>query len=449
MTKDLTEGSPFKLIVKFAVPLLLGLLFQQFYSVVDTMIVGQTLGADALAAVGATGSINFLVIGFCVGVCSGFAIPVAQQFGAKNEVNVRKYVANSGWLCLIFSIIITIVTCIFCTQILTVMKTPKDIFEGAYIYIFIIFAGIPTTFLYNMLSGIIRSLGDSKTPVVFLAVSSILNIILDFVLILFFKMGVAGAAVATVISQTISGIACLIYMIKKFDMLKMKDDEWKLDKHFAGVLCTMGIPMGLQYSITAIGSVILQSAVNTLGTVYVSSVAAGSKLGGFFCCPFDALGSTMATFGGQNVGAGKPKRVHEGIKAAVLLGLIYSIISMIIYYFCADYLALLFVKSSETEIIYNVRLYLIWNGLFYFPLALVNIVRFMIQGMGYSQLAIFAGVFEMLARTIVAFCFVPKLGYMAVCYSNPAAWIAADIFLIPAYYYCFGKLKKMFDKPQN
>lgn len=449
MTKDLTVGSPFKLVFQFALPLLFGLLFQQFYNVVDTMIVGQTLGPDALAAVGSTGAINFLVIGFCIGICNGFAIPIAQQFGAKNEVNVRKYVANAAWLCCVFAIILTILTCVLCNWILTIMKTPDLIFDSAYIYIFIIFAGIPATFLYNMVSGIIRSLGDSKTPVVFLVLSSVLNIILDFVLICFAKMGVAGAAVATVVSQAIAGVGCLIYMIKKFESLKMQDDEWKLDKHFALVLCGMGIPMGLQYSITAIGSVILQAAVNTLDPVYISSIAAATKLSCFFACPFDALGSTVATFGGQNVGAGEPERVHKGLKAAVFFGLVYSILALVIYFICADYLALLFVKAKEVEIIKNVRVFLMWNGAFYFPLALVCIVRFMIQGMGYSQLAVFAGVFEMIARTLVAIIFVPRFGYVAACLASPVAWIFADAFLIPAYYHCLGKLRKMFPKSQQ
>ncbi|MBQ6886810.1 MAG: MATE family efflux transporter [Lachnospiraceae bacterium] len=442
MTKDLTEGKPLKLILKFAIPLLFGLLFQQFYSVIDTMIVGKFLGSDALAAVGSTGSVNFMVIGFCMGVCNGFAIPVAQQFGAKREIELRKYVANAAWLCVLFAIIMTALTTILCRPILEIMRTPDDIINQAYSYIFIIFAGIPAMMLYNMLAGIIRSLGDSKTPVAFLALSSIINIILDVVLIYYFKMGVAGAAYATVISQIISGICCFFFMRKKYEILKITKEEWKFDSHYALILCGMGIPMGLQYSITAIGSVILQTAVNSLGTVYVSSMTAASKLSIFFCCPFDALGSTMATYGGQNVGAGKIDRLGKGLKACILLGAAYSVIALVVYIFFAPKLSLLFLDASEVEIIANAKMCLIANGMFYFALALVNIVRFMIQGMGFSSLAVFAGVFEMIARGIVGFVFVPIFGYRAACFASPAAWVMADIFLIPAYIYCVNKLKK-------
>lgn len=442
MTKDLTEGKPMQLILKFAFPLLFGYLFQQFYSVIDTMIVGKFLGADALAAVGSTGSVNFLVIGFCMGVCSGFAIPVAQQFGAKKERELRKFVANSVWLCMISSIIMTVLTTVFCRTIMEVMRTPDDIIEEAYKYIFIIFAGIPATFLYNMLAGIIRSLGDSKTPVVFLAISSFINIILDVVLIYCFKTGVAGAAYATVISQLVSGIFCFFFVRKKYEILRMSKDEWKFDSHYVRILCSMGFPMGLQYSITAIGSVVLQAAVNALGTAFVSAMTAASKLSMFFCCPFDALGSTMATYGGQNVGAGKIERLGKGLNACVILGAMYSVIAFVIFLCFSSQLSLLFLDASEVNLIADTEKFLLANGLFYFPLALVNIVRFLIQGMGFSSLAIFAGVFEMIARAVVGFVFVPLLGYTAACFASPAAWIMADMFLIPAYIYCVNTLKR-------
>ena len=442
MTKDMTEGSPFRLILHFAVPLLFGLLFQQFYSVIDTVIVGKFLGSEALAAVGSMGSVNFFVIGFCMGLCNGFAIPVAQQFGAKKYPALRRFVANSAWLCILFSIIITISTMLLCHSILVLMKTPDDIFKDAYSYIFIIFAGIPATFLYNMLAGIIRSLGDSKTPVLFLALSSFINIVLDIVLIYCFHSGVAGAAYATVISQLISGILCFFFMKKKYDVLHIEKEEWRFDRHYASILCGMGIPMGLQYSITAIGSVVVQTAVNTLGTMYISSVTAASKLSCFFCCPFDAMGSTMATYGGQNVGAGKINRLGQGLQACVILGACYSVLALGIYVLFAPQLILLFVNASEVELIENARTFLIINGAFYFPLALVNIIRFLIQGMGFSRFAIFSGVFEMIARTAVGFLFVPAFGYYAVCAANPTAWILAAMFLIPAYWLCVKKLRK-------
>ena len=442
MTKDMTNGKPIKLILGFAVPLLLGNLFQQFYNLVDTVIVGKVLGVNSLAAVGSTGSINFLIIGFCMGICNGFAIPVAQSFGAKNDKTLRKYVANSTWLALLFAVIMTIATIILCKPILRLMRTPDDIFTGAYTYIVIIFAGIPATILYNMVSGILRAMGDSKTPLYFLILSAFLNIFLDLFCIIVLHMGVAGAAVATVVSQAVSGVSCLLYMRKKFDILHIRKDEWKLESQYVKNLCSMGIPMGLQYSVTAIGSVILQSAVNSLGSIAVASMTAASRIGGFFACPFDSLGATMATFAGQNMGAGRTDRIRQGIRSANMIGAVYAVVSFCIIALAGGKLALLFVDGSEEAILSNVKLFLLCNSIFYFPLSLVNNIRFLIQGMGYSKFAILAGVFEMVARTLVGFAFVPVFGYMAACFASPVAWIFADVLLITVYFVDMRKLKR-------
>ena len=443
-TKDMTEGPPLKLILGFFIPMLFGLLFQQLYNMADTIIVGKFLGVKALAAVGSTGSINFMIIGFCLGVCSGFAIPVAQKFGEKNMKALRRFVANSGWLAAIFAVVMTFAVCIFCRDILVLMQTPEDIIEGAYSYIFVIFLGIPATYLYNLLSCTIRSLGDSTTPLIFLVFSSVVNVLLDLFTILVLDMGVAGAGWATITAQAVSGILCLIYMHRKFTILKMDEEEWKPDRHYMKILCNMGIPMGLQYSITAIGSVILQTAVNSLGSVAVASVTAGSKISMFFCCPFDALGSTMATYGGQNVGARKLDRIDKGLKAGTLIGCIYAVAAFAVLLFMGQWVALMFVDPGETEILKNTQLFLIANSLFFIPLLGVNVVRFMIQGLGYPRLAILAGVCEMAARSFVGFCLVPLFGYLAVCIANPVAWIAADLFLIPAYRYVMKSLGRMF-----
>jgi len=444
VTKDMTQGSPVKHILGFATPMLLGLLFQQFYSMVDTIIVGKWLGVDSLAAVGSTGSINFMIIGFCMGVCSGFAIPVAQRFGSRDYVSLRKFTANSVWVSAVFAAVMTVVVCIFCMPILQLMRTPENIIDEAYDYIFVIFLGIPVTYLYNLLSGIIRSLGDSKTPVYFLVLSSIINIILDIVSIKFLHMGVAGPAWATVISQGVSGVLCLVYMYKKFEILHIKRNEWKVDFHYIKNLLYMGVPMGLQYSITAIGSVVLQTAVNGLGSAAVASVTAGSKVSMFFCCPFDALGGTMATYAGQNVGAKKLDRISSGIKAASAIGFVYSVAACAVLVLFGDVIGLLFLDSGETEILSQVHLFLMANSAFYIFLTLVNVVRFCIQGMGFSMFAILAGVCEMIARAVMGFGFVPMLGYEAVCFASPLAWVMADAFLIPAYIICMKRLKKMF-----
>lgn len=445
--QDMTAGNPTTHILKFFFPLLFGMLFQQFYNLVDTAIVGKFLGSGALAAVGATGSVNFLVIGFCMGVCNGFAIPVAQKFGAKDERGLRRFVANSVWLAIVFAAIMTVVVSLLCRNILIWMDTPEDIVDRAYSYIFVIFLGIPVTYLYNLLSGFMRALGDSRTPLIFLILSSLLNIGFDLAAILVFHLGVAGAAYATVLAQLISGVLCLIYMIKKFPILHIQKGEWRLNGYCVARLCGMGIPMGLQYSITAIGSVILQKSVNRLGSTIVAAIASGGKLSMFLCCPFDAMGSTMATYAGQNLGAKKLDRVDQGIFSCSRLALVYSLLACAVVFFTGKYMALLFVDRGETELIGLIQTYLRWNGAFYFPLALVNIVRFTIQGLGFGKLAILAGVCEMAARSVVGFFFVPKLGFTAACTASPVAWILADAFLIPAYFLVVRYLKQhIFEK---
>lgn len=446
MEKDMTKGSPMRLILGFAVPLLFGLLFQQFYSMVDTIIVGHYLGVEALAAVGATGSVNFLIIGFCMGVCNGFALPIAQEFGAGNAPKLRRFVANSVWLSVIFAVVMTVVVSLLCRSILQWMRTPENIIDGAYDYIIVIFIGIPVVFLYNVTAAIIRSLGDSRTPVIFLVMAAVLNIFLDLLLIIVIPMGVAGAAVATVLSQAIAGVCCLIYMCRKYPILHLSGEEWKWNGECVARLCNMGIPMGLQYSITAIGSVILQSAVNGIGSDAVAAVTAGNKVSMLLMCPFDAMGSTMATYGGQNIGAGDLDRVGKGLKSCTLLGLLYSLIAVGVVFTLGQVLLLLFLDAGETVILANAYAFIRVNVLFYFPLALVNIVRFLIQGMGFSKLAVFAGAFEMLARGLAGFVLVPAFGFPAVCFANPLAWIFADIFLIPAYFLVKKKMAVILGK---
>ena len=443
--KDLTVGSPMKLILGFAFPMFLGLLFQQFYSLVDTMIVGKYLGVDPFAGVGSTGSLNFIVIGFCMGLCSGFSVPISQSFGAKDFPLLRKMVTNSVWLCTFFSVVITTLMLLFCRTVLTWMNTPENIFEYAYIYIFIIFAGIPCTILYNMTAAILRALGDSKSPIIFLAISSAINIGLDLLLIIVFRMGVDGAALATVVSQGVSGVISIIYIKKKFDILAMEKGDWKLERHLAGKLTGVGIPMGLQYSITGIGSVILQTAVNGLGSIYVASMTAGSKINIFLACPFDALGQTMAPYAGQNIGARKLDRVGKGLRAACIIGFIVSGLMVIVVKLFGDQLTMLFLDEKDPVIMQNSTQFLIIVSAFYCLLTLVNTVRFTIQGMGFSSLAIIAGVMEMIARGIAGMLLVPAFGYLGACYSSPLAWLLADAFLIPAFFLCKRKVARQLE----
>ena len=443
MTKDMTKGSPFKLIIGFAVPMFLGMLFQQFYSMVDTMIVGKLLGVNPLAGVGSTSSLNFMVIGFCTGVCNGFAIPVAQMFGAKKESDLRKYVANCTWLCAGFSVILTLLVVIFCKPILHLLRTPTEIFEYAYVYIVIIFWGIPCTFLYNILAAIIRSLGDSRTPVVFLAVASILNIILDLVFIIPFHMGVEGAALATVISQGVSGVVCLFYMKKKFAVLKISKAEWRPQPLFMKNLCMVGIPMGLQYSITAIGTLVIQAAVKALGAAAVAGVTAAQKIYAFVSCPIESLGATMAPYSGQNMGAGKLERLEKGLVAASLTGFVLSGLALVLMWLFGNNMSLLFLDKSETEVMAYSYQFLMTASVGFCLLTLVNTVRFTIQGMGFSGFAMTAGVLEMIARTLAGTVLVPLIGFRGICLAHPLAWLFADVFLIPAFLHCRKKLERM------
>lgn len=448
LVRDMTEGSPTRRIVEFFFPLLFGLLFQQVYNMVDTIVVGKFLGVTALAGVGSTGSLSFLVLGFCIGVCNGFAIPVAQKFGERDYPGLKRFVVNAIMLAVAFSLVMTAVVCSLCSPLLGWMNTPADIVDDAFAYIFVIFLGIPVVFIYNVLFSIIRSLGDSRTPVIYLVICSLLNVALDLLFILAFGMGVEGAAWATVISQAVSSLLCVNY-IRHCDLLILTRRDWKMDKTCIKRLVGMGVPTGLQYSITAIGSIVLQASVNLLGSSYVASVAAGSKVSQLFCCPFDALGSTMATYGGQNVGAGKLERIGKGLKSCSAIGIVYSLAAFGALSMYGGNLSQMFMDARETQVIANSALFLTVNSAAYIPLAFVNIVRFLIQGLGFTRQAVFAGVLEMVARVIVGVVMVPAFGYIAVCAASPAAWVAADLFLFPAYGWAMRQLAAAREKSQK
>ena len=347
MTKDLTVGSPMKLIWQFSIPLVLGNLFQQMYNMVDTVIVGRYLGLDALTSVSSTTSITFLIIGFCLGTCTGLAVPVAQKFGAKSYSEMRKFVMNAAYLAIFLAVIMTIVTCALCGSILIWMKTPNQFYQGAYDYLFVIFLGIPFTFLYNVVAGIIRSLGDSKTPFYFLVLSAVMNIFLDMLFIIVFKLGTAGAGWATILSQAISGVLCFRYMKKKYDILKTNHQERRLDMHYIKTLFTMAVPMGLQFSITAIGSIMLQSANNALGTACVAAFTAAMRIKMFFMCPFESLGMAMATYSGQNYGAGKPERFRRTIRLSAVTAIAIMCVGLAFFEIIPGTLLGLFSPSEE------------------------------------------------------------------------------------------------------
>ena len=444
MNKDLTVGSPGKSLIMFTIPLFISVMFQQMYNIADSVIAGKFAGEDALAAIGASYPITMIFMAVAVGCQIGCSVVISKHFGAGNMPMTKTCISTALISGTVLSAVLTVVGVLFSGVFMQWVQTPDNIFDDGCLYLMIYTGGFVFLFIYNVVTGIFNSLGDSKTPVYFLLLSSLLNIGLDFFTILGLGMGVGGPALATVISQGISAVLCLIYMIRHYPILHMKDEEWKPDGRMLGTLCSMGIPMGLQYSITAIGSVVLQTAVNSLGSMAVAAVSTGSKVSMFFCCPFDALGGTMATYAGQNVGAKKLDRVKEGLKAASLIGIVYSLIAFVILFFGGKYIALLFMDADQTEIIGRVAMFLIGNSMFYIPLTFVNVVRFTIQGMGFSTFAILAGVCEMAARSLVGFCLVPVFGFLPACFASPLAWIFADAFLIPAFFPCMKKLKVLF-----
>ena len=434
MTQRMTEGSPWGLIPRFLIPLLLGNLFQQLYNLTDTLIVGRFVGIQSLAAVGESTSVVFLIIGFCSGCCCGFGIPVARAFGAKDERLVRQLVANILYLGAVMAVVMTVGTCLCCSLILHLLHTPADIFRDAWIYLFVIFAGIPSTFLYNVFANILRSVGDSRTPFIFLAAAAVLNVFLDLFCIIVLKMGVFGAALATIVAQYVSGFLCLFSMLRKTTLLRFEKGDTAFSSKLAQKILADGLPMGLQYSITAIGSMLLQGAVNLLGSAYVASYTVAIKIKQFFISPYDPLGSTMATYCGQNMGAHKYKRLSGGLSVCIILGLCYSVCAWAVLTFCGLPLVNLFVADGGKPVIANAVQFLHCTAPFYPILAFLCIFRYSIQALGYGPVAIISGILEMIARGTMGLVVIPLFGWIAVCYTDQSAWGLTTLFLIPTYF---------------
>ena len=430
MTKDMTSGNPIKLILFFSIPLLIGNVFQQFYSMVDTIIVGRFLGVKSLAAVGSTGSMSFLIIGFVLGLCSGFSVLISQRFGANDEEGLKEAVASSIILSVIMAIIITLVSIFTAKPLLHLMNSPSDIINDSYSYIVIIYAGTSAAFFYNMVSSILRALGDSKTPLYFLIIASILNIILDLVFIINFKMGVAGAAYATVISQGVSGLLCFIYTYKKFPILKLNKKHFKSGTKYIKDHLKIGIPMALQFSITALGIIILQSAINSFGSTVVAAHTAASKVEQLVMQPSITFGVTMATYCAQNLGAGNIERIKDGVKKCTLINIGIGIISGVVLILFGEFFINIFLSNANDEVLQTSKLYLTTISLFFIPLSLIFIYRNALQGMGYTFVPMMAGFYELLARTFIAFTLPAFIGYFGICIANPIAWFSASIPLM-------------------
>ena len=436
----MTQGNPLKVMLQFAFPLLIGNLLQQTYNIIDAAIVGQSLGAQALASVGASTSVQFLVLGFCKGSCTGFGIPVAKYFGAGDLKHMKNIIFNGAVLTAVIAVIITVLCTLLCPWILQVLSVQSDIYANAYSYLMIIFLGLPFTLLYNYLSSILRAVGDSRTPFLFLAFSAVLNIFLDLFFILVAGWGCAGAAFATIAAQAISGILCLIVIIRRMEVLWLSKENRVVRGDSITELLQMGLPTGLQFSITAIGSMVMQSANNGLGGDYVSAFTAGAKLKQFTMCPFDAIATSVSVFCSQNYGAGKIDRIHKGLRQGIAVGVGYGLFAGLILIFAGRPLSMIFVSKDASGVLDASAKYLRCMGYFYWSLGILNVTRMVTQGLGHSGRAFFSGVMEMIARTIVSLGFVEAFGYTAICFADQTAWIAACCYIAPTCLYCLKKI---------
>ena len=435
MEKDMTTGSPAWAIFHFVLPVFLGNVFQQFYSMADTIIVGKFVGNKALAAVGSTGTIMFLIITSLIGMTVGFTVLTSQRFGAGDMDGMRKTVGCAAILSVIVSVVATAVSMLGMRSLLTIMNTPADIFDDAYAYIMIICGGIFAQVLYNYLASVLRALGNSRTPLYFLILAALLNIVLDLVFIIQFHAGAAGAAYATVISQGVSGVLCLLYIWKKVPVLHLKRSDWRLDWHIAKLQLGLGLPMALQYSITAIGTIMVQSALNSLGSTLVAAFTAASKIEQVVTQAYVALGTAMATFCAQNMGAGKISRIRRGFRDATLMGIVYSLFAALLVVTVGKYMTYLFISEEIETILPSVDIYLKCVAAFFIPLTVVNLYRNGLQGMGFGFLPMMAGVAALVGRGVTAVIAAGYGSYFGICMASPMAWVLAGGLLILMYFY--------------
>ncbi len=431
-TTDLTVGKPLFQILRFALPLVLGTLFQQLYSFADTVIVGRCLGTDALGAVGTTYSLNFLILGFVQGACVGFGIPVAETFGAKDKGGLRKYLFNGALLCVVLSVVFTIFTTLMAGPLLQLIHTPEELYADAVLYIRIIFLGIPATVLYNYASSVLRAMGDSQHPFYFLLAASVLNIGLDYLLIVPMGMGVDGAAIATVLSQLLSGGLCAFWFFTqtaKQEELTFRGQGSLLSAGHCKRLAYIGFPMGFEYSVSAIGAVIMQDAINLLGSTAVAAQTAGEKIRQMFTLPMESVGMAMATYVGQNHGAHRTDRIQQGIKDGCMIQLTYCVAAWVVIFFIKPYAVGLVLGDADPAVTAGAIQYLaIMSMLFCFH-GLLMIFRNTLQGLGYSVQAIISGVGELIGRSLGGLLAVKTgLGYVGICLSNPFAWGLAMLY---------------------
>ena len=434
MAKNLTEGDPARLILFFTLPLIAGNIFQQMYAFVDTLIVGRILGVEALAAVGCTGSLMFLMLGFVMGVTSGFSIYTGQRFGARDRRGVRQSAACCAVLSLAVSVILTALGVPLCRTFLVWMQTPPEIMEGAYSFISIVYGGIIMFVFLQMQTNILRALGDSRTPTIIMAATLVINIALEPLAILVLGWGIPGAALATIASQLAGNIICLIYIVRKVPILHTRRKDWILSRKIVFGHLRIGLPMGFQASIIAIGAVMLQSALNQLGSDAVAAYAASQKVDAIAMMPMMSFGMAMAAYTAQNYGARRFSRIAEGVKKCVLMSGSFSLIAGAFTILAGPAIMRLFVGEGQQHIVDLGETYFIVNGTCYLILALLFIFRFTLQGLGQSLVPTIAGIMELIMRVGAALWLVAPLGFVGACLANPMAWLGSCVPLSIAFF---------------
>ena len=442
MTKSMTEGEPAKLIFLFTLPLLAGNIFQQLFAFVDTLIVGRCLGVEALAAVGCTGSLMFLMLGFIIGLTSGLSIRTGQHFGARDEDGIRQSVVACTLLSLIAGVVLTVVGVMSCRWLLILLETPPEILEGAHDFISIIFGANLVFIFLNMQTNIIRALGDSKTPTLIMAYGLMLNIILEPVAIIVLDWGIPGAAIATVFSQFVGCVATFVHIYRKLPVLHTKPDDWHWNGKVIREHLKIGLPMAVQTSIIAIGACLLQFSLNGLGSTAVAAFSASQKVDTLAFMPMMSFGLAMAAYTAQNYGARKFSRIEEGVKKCIYMSGGFSLVAGAAIIFLGTDIMYLFVGDGQEDVIRYGREYLIVNAACYWILSLLFIYRYTLQGLGKSMVPTIAGIMELIMRTVAALFLVDKLGYLGACLASPLAWLGACVPLGVSYYRTRGDLRR-------
>ena len=435
MVRKMTEGSPIKLILAFMVPLLIGNLFQQFYNIADIIIVGRIMGVHALAAVGASAPVFFILLGLTMGLASGFSVVTGQRFGAGDTDGVRRSAAMAAMISISIIAVVTVILSLAMPLIMELMNISAELYDDAYSYMSIIIYGVMAMMLYNLLSCICRALGDSKTPLYFLIVSSVLNVILALLFIMVFGWGVAGSAIALIIAQGISAILCFFYMAKRFPMLHVRREDWRFDKAFAWQHLRIGLPMCIQFTIIGLGVLFIQSVCNTFGSETIAGFVSATRIEQLAMQPMISFGIAMAVFSAQNYGARRFDRIKKGVRQCSIATFLFSGVAVAgMFGFGQDVIGI-FTTTHDDELLAQAMLYLSLSVPCYFFLSQIFVYRNALQGMGISSVPLISGILELVLRAVAAFVLASMWGYIGICLASPICWIAACIFTAGCYFY--------------